>query len=124
MTRHLALIAAFLIAGCSGSVGAQSTLAPTRDIERPEALGEDNLHLPMPNRSTACLTSPCIYVVSPNFGARQNDDKVAMYPANASGDYAPVHRIKGSRTDMLVPSGVAIDAERNVYVLNSRNTEA
>jgi hypothetical protein len=119
MTRYVALIAAALLPGCVTSSGTPSALARTDVTERPESLGQAQAPLRMPIRSVVCLTSPCIYVVSPNYGGEQYDNKVTMYPANASGDVPPVDRIKGKRTKMFVSSGVAVDAERNVYVLNT-----
>jgi 6-phosphogluconolactonase (cycloisomerase 2 family) len=119
MTRHVALIAAALLPGCAGSAGSQSAVAPARFFEEPEALGRAQVPLPTPTRSMICLTSPCIYVVSPNYGGFQENNKVTMYPADANGDVPPIHRIKGARTKMFVSSGVAVDAEHNVYVLNT-----
>ena len=69
--------------------------------------------------SAACLAMPCIYVINPNFGARQYDNKVTMYPVNANGNVPPIQGIKGPRTKMFVSQGVAVDASGKIYVLNT-----
>jgi len=51
-----------------------------------------------------------------------NSDSVSVFEANAHGNAAPVRRIAGPRTRLRGPIGIAVDAERNLYVANRGGT--
>jgi hypothetical protein len=50
--------------------------------------------------------------------------RVLSFAADANGDVAPLARIKGPKTGILRPYGVAVDAMRNVYVVNFADGES
>jgi hypothetical protein len=66
----------------------------------------------------ACLTKPCLYVA--NFYA----PSVTVYQQAANGNVKPLHTIAGSNTGLHGPYGVALDASRNVYVVNTNGGSA
>ena len=47
---------------------------------------------------------------------------VTVYSASASGNVKSVRTIQGSRTDLAVPVGIALDSHANVYVLNAEGS--
>ncbi len=54
-----------------------------------------------------------IYVTNPS------TNTVAIYPANATGNVPPVEIIGGSKTRLASPTGIAVDGNGRIYVLNS-----
>jgi hypothetical protein len=48
---------------------------------------------------------------------------ITIYPAGSSGDVAPIAVISGSRTDLQLPQGIAIDSDGKIYVANDGNLE-
>jgi hypothetical protein len=50
--------------------------------------------------------------------------RILSFAADANGDIAPLTRIKGPNTGLLRPYGVALDAMRNVYVVNFADGES
>lgn len=50
--------------------------------------------------------------------------RVLSFAADASGDVEPLVRIKGPKTGIVRPYGVAVDAVHNVYVVNFADGEA
>jgi sugar lactone lactonase YvrE len=60
-----------------------------------------------------CLTVDCIYAT--NYATFS----VTAYPAREGGNIAPLQTIRGPATGLHAPTGVAIDANRSIYVANS-----
>jgi len=44
---------------------------------------------------------------------------VTVFAAGANGNVTPIQDIVGSYTDLTAPTGLALDAEDNIYVANS-----
>jgi hypothetical protein len=59
-----------------------------------------------------------IYVTNGG-GDSKSPPNVTVYPPNADGDVAPISIIGGSRTGLITPSGIAVDASGAIYVANS-----
>jgi sugar lactone lactonase YvrE len=58
-----------------------------------------------------------IYVA--NAGSMLGDvDSITVYPAGSSGNATPSASITGASTGLLIPSGIAVDSSRNIYVSN------
>jgi hypothetical protein len=115
--------AAILLSGCGGL--AQS---PTPTTQTPLGNAAPSAHTVgrrqslSPTPSFSCLTSACIYVATGNI--RHKIYKVAIYPANATGNVPPVELITGVRTRLKsVPAGVAVDAGYNVYATQANHKE-
>jgi sugar lactone lactonase YvrE len=43
---------------------------------------------------------------------------VTVYAARATGNVLPIQQISGSKTGLNIPTGIALDASRNIYVAN------
>jgi len=67
-----------------------------------------------PKRANAC---PCLYVA--NLGGTEVPGSITVYPAGANGNAKPIQTIKGSKTGLNYPADVAVDANGNMYVVNS-----
>jgi sugar lactone lactonase YvrE len=50
--------------------------------------------------------------------ADSESDQVEVYAAGRFGNVAPIQVIAGSETGLLLPLGIAVDAEHNIYVAN------
>ena len=66
-----------------------------------------------------CLVSPCIYVADERGEFSANRPALDIYTLTANGNVSPSERLKGPRTKITAPHGVAVDSSRNVYVINS-----
>ena len=115
MTRPAiaALFAAALIEGCAGSHGAQSALAPMQGSQQP--LSSSRSTAP---RSASCVLKPCIFVANPSPGRRPHA-RALIYDGEASGNAAPLNN-PGKKTGLAHPGAVAVDDDRNIYVINGR----
>jgi 6-phosphogluconolactonase (cycloisomerase 2 family) len=105
MTRSAALIAAAFLAGCGGSAGTQSVIAP-QAAEQLASMSRTQLF-----PAATCRTGDCVYVTNAA-------NTVTVYPVRANGNVTPIRAIKGSKTDLNFPAGLAWDASRNIYVPN------
>ena len=65
--------------------------------------------------SSTCMSSPCIYVTNTR---PARNASVTVYPIMAKGDVAPVTEISGPATGLIDPTGIALDAQHNIYVSN------
>ena len=102
-----------LLAGCAGVPGSSHGLAPVESQALRETGGSSL-------GSTACAPA-CIYVTDRTY-PRNFITKVAVWAANADGNVPPVRRIFGASTKLKGSVGIAVDAQRNVYVLNVEPT--
>jgi hypothetical protein len=98
-------VAVALLAGCGGSQNPAGALVP-----RAEQLAHQS-HLGMESTSTC----PCLYV------ANSYGDSVTVYPVSASGNTAPIRTIRGLKTKLRFPAGVAVDDSGRIYVTNGTN---
>ena len=57
-------------------------------------------------------TCPCLYV-SNTYG-----DSVTVYPISASGNTSPLRTIRGPKTKLRFPGGIAVDDSGRIYVSN------
>jgi hypothetical protein len=97
---RLAIIAAIAsLAGCGSGVVAAPTSADH-------------------SAQTAASKCPCIYV------ANDNGTSIGVYAGSAHGRARPIRQIKGSRTKLQNPFGVAADANGNIYVANAAGKHA
>jgi hypothetical protein len=121
----LPLIRRLLMIGRLGRVIATAALAPVAFgvsacggySSNPLALQPASVQSVSP-AAFACLTKPCLYVA--NFYA----PSVTVYQQAANGNVKPLHTIAGSNTGLHGPYGVALDASRNVYVVNTNGGSA
>jgi hypothetical protein len=95
------------------SAGAQGNVAPI------SAIGGSNTGLDSPHGVSLDAVRN-IYVANPGFcqSGCQNRN-VSVYAAGANGDVAPMRSVKGSKTGLIGPVGIALDARQNVYVADS-----
>jgi hypothetical protein len=101
------IAAAFGVSACGSGSSVPSTAVPAaaqRVALSPEAF--------------ACLTKPCLYVA--NFYG----STVTVYQATAKGNVKPLHTIAGSKTGLIGPYGLALDAKHNVSVVNTNGGSA
>ena len=115
MNRNLHI--AKVVTGLSCALGlsgctAGSTMTPLFEHVRQAA---SNSRSAAPARA-ACPTSACIYVSSR--GDSPNPPSITVFPTTARGNVAPSSIIVGEKTALGYPTGVAVDASRNVYVAN------
>lgn len=68
--------------------------------------------------ATACLSAPCIYVAAPH---PRNGPTIAVYPLEANGNSRPVQMIRGRKTGLVFPVGIAVDDARTIYVADIRD---
>jgi sugar lactone lactonase YvrE len=61
------------------------------------------------------MTSQCVYVTNTK---PQRVSSITAYPITASGNVAPAIDIAGAATGLVDATGVAVDAQHNIYVSN------
>lgn len=72
-------------------------------------------------RGIAVDASGDIYVA--NDASRSfRPDSITVYAPGATGNVKPIREIRGIRTGLVRPSGIAIDAAGNLYVANGSNS--
>jgi hypothetical protein len=60
-----------------------------------------------------------IYVANIGCGGSLGNGSITVYRPGSSGDVAPIRVIKGDRTGLLCPAGVAVDSSGKIYVANN-----
>lgn len=109
MSAAATLVASGLgLAACGGSAG-----VPTA----PGALLESALPGRQPDKAKQCVAKRCIYVAN-TIGPGSASGSITVYSAKANGDATPVREIVGTKTGLGTVWGVALDADRNIYVAN------
>ncbi len=123
--RHLRLFLATLVSGmlvsaCSGAAGTSSISSLSAGAT---PLGAMRPAVPHPPFTTvqspamgSCPTMACIYVTNAA-NTKRKQNAVRTFLSSANGNVKPQLSIKGSSTGLL-PRGVAVDANRNIYVAN------
>ena len=96
------------------AANAESTTPPIRIITGP------NTHLEGA-MSLAIDSSDNLYVANPTDGG---DGSITVYAPGANGDVFPVKRLSGAATGITYPTGVAVDTNRNVRVVNEYSSDA
>jgi hypothetical protein len=105
-TAAAALVSAAIgLAACA--VGNGTSTPPAPQVPRQFASVQQAMALP----SAPCATRVCIYVAN-------SKDIVTAYAVEAHGNVAPLQAITGSNTRLSGADGVALDAGRNIYVVN------
>jgi sugar lactone lactonase YvrE len=96
---------------------------PDADGETPpiRTISGEKTRLNLP-QGIALDTAGKIYVTNDGAGAGYSQS-ITIYPAGSSGDVAPIAVISGSRTDLQLPQGIAIDSDGKIYVANDGNLE-
>lgn len=97
-------IAAALLTACSGM---SNTLSPSGFFPQQHDLKA--------KKSTS--PCPCLYVA--NLGG----NAVTVYPIGVSGNVKPIQTISGSKTGLIDPTDVALDASGNIYVANQNGED-
>lgn len=105
-------VAVAWLAGCGGS---QSPIAASGAMPQTSALTADAHRARLgQHRPTSC---PCLYVA--NRGTVRGTTSVTVYPLAATGNVKPIQEIQGSKTGLLSPHDVAVDATGRIYVANT-----
>ena len=55
--------------------------------------------------------------------ASRSDNSILVFPAKVHGNKAPTRRIAGSKTKLLYPLGLAVDAGGKIYVANDNGAK-
>ena len=63
-------------------------------------------------------------VYASNTAGQVGPNSITVYPAGGVGSVAPTATISGTNTGLAVPEGIALDANANIYVVNSPDTAA
>ncbi len=109
-------LAALLVAGCGGGGVSPNSTANLPGVAAPSGGAERSAR----HRAKSCRTTECIYVaVLPSYSATGS---VNVYPASADGDVAPIWTISGLKTKDPRIANLAVDAARNVYVVDYVST--
>jgi sugar lactone lactonase YvrE len=94
------------------AAGDYGNVAPTRTIMGPDT------QMGVPT-GLAVDSDGDIYVTN-WFGGTPCAGTVTVYAAGANGDAAPIAQIKGLKTRLCDPGGIAIDSKRNMYVTSGQ----
>ena len=101
-------VPALLLVACAGSQNA--ALAP--EANRPPADIRGNAR-------GGCPTSRCIVVA--DIGSKPGG-AILFFPRSANGNVPPIGEIKGSKTQLDLPSAIEMDSAGNIYAAN-RNSD-
>jgi hypothetical protein len=71
--------------------------------------------------ATSCLSATCIYVTNQPNNRHDPGSYALAFDADANGNVAPVQTIRGSKTGLAQPEGIAVDAAGNIYVTNNQS---
>ncbi len=104
--RATACFGSALLSACS----AAATGAPPAAL-RPSATDRSA----SASASSTCMTSQCVYVTNTK---PQRVSSITAYPISASGNVAPAIDIAGPATGLIDATGIAVDAQHNIYVSN------
>jgi hypothetical protein len=88
------------------AAGSNGNVKPSRTITGPRT----GLYSP---NGIALDAKHNIYVMNSPYGAAA---AITVYAASAHGNVAPIQTISGSSTGLSDPSGIAVDAAKNIYV--------
>jgi len=91
------------------AAGAKGNAAPIQIISGPST------GLMNPS-GVAVDSSHDVYVANPG---NSDGGTVTVYAAHANGDEAPIQTISGPNTQLSVPTGIAVDSSKNIYVSNT-----
>jgi sugar lactone lactonase YvrE len=105
------LASALSLTACAGS-GSPATFA----LQTPQQFASVERSLGAP--ATSCLTAACIYVTNQPNNRHDRGSYALAFDANANGNVAPVQTIRGPKTGLGQPEGIAVDAGANIYVAN------
>ena len=108
--RPAVLTATFVAAVFLSACGASGPAARLEAL-RPSAIDRAASH----DASSTCMTNQCVYVTSTR---PQRVSSITAYPIAASGNVAPAIDIAGAATGLVDATGVAVDAEHNIYASN------
>ena len=109
-------LAALLVAGCGGGGISPGSIANLSGV----AAASGGVERATRHRAKSCRRSECIYVaVLPGYS---DPGSVNVYPASADGDVAPSWTISGPNTKDPRIANLAVDAARNVYVVDYVST--
>ncbi|HEY6326626.1 MAG TPA: NHL repeat-containing protein [Candidatus Cybelea sp.] len=64
------------------------------------------------------MTAACIYVTNQPNNRHDPGSYALAFGSNANGNVAPVQTIRGSKTGLGQPEGIAVDAGGNIYITN------
>jgi sugar lactone lactonase YvrE len=100
-------IFAAVLTACGGGAATTPTAGQLSAASRPAMTSG--------GASSTCMSSPCIYVTNTK---PARNASVTVYPIMAKGNAAPVTEISGAATGLIDPTGIALDAQHNIYVSN------
>jgi hypothetical protein len=98
------LVAALTFPACDGA-SRSAPLPSSASIQAQSTIGA---------AAAPCMRRTCIYVI--DTFKHNPHAAVLAFDADANGDAPPLLRIGGPKTLLQRPSGLAVDAERNIYV--------
>jgi sugar lactone lactonase YvrE len=114
--RSHALLASLALTGCYGA-STQTTALPAsgRLPQSVTATGFARV------AKAACPLTPCLYVPT-NANSRRGDiGRVLVFPSNANGDASPAAEIKGKKTLLSHPGGIALDGAGTLFIANFKS---
>jgi len=95
--------------------GSHGNVAPTASISG-TSTGLDTPY------GIAVDSSGNIYVADDGDQSCDDTESVYVYPANTSGNVAPIATIGGTSTDLCFPTGIAVDSSGKIYVADNGAT--
>jgi hypothetical protein len=93
------------------AAGANGNVAPIQKIKGPRT----GLDFPW----DVAIDDACNIYVGNVGSPGGGEGRVTVYAAGANGDAAPIQSITGSNTGLVTASGIAVDSDRNIYVLST-----
>ncbi|HZY96866.1 MAG TPA: NHL repeat-containing protein [Candidatus Cybelea sp.] len=101
--------------GLTACGGAGSPVAPGGPQTVPQSASLERAHAP---RVASCLTMTCLYVTNQPNNRHDPGAYAIAFAVNANGNVTPVQTIRGAKTDLSQPGGIAVDAGGNIYITN------
>jgi sugar lactone lactonase YvrE len=101
--------------GLTACGGAGSPGAPAGPQTAPQSASLERAHAP---RAASCLTMTCLYVTNIPNNRHDPGSYAIAFAAEGNGNVAPAQTIRGAKTGLSLPEGIALDARGNIYITN------
>jgi hypothetical protein len=90
--------------------------SPISEISGSRTLLDNPSGVALDSHGNICVTNPFFTRITKHKSIAKG--RITIYPAGSSGNVAPVATIRGDRTGLAFPSGIALDSANNIYVAN------